>query len=216
MDSMLLSMESQIMEGTDCQCNCQATKDLKKVLDVNQHWQSDYNQLMDANQLLKTKYWNLKQKYEDMKKENVELMGRCAELCRKKIDQQFPQVENKPVEKTVETSKFTADDLEALKQQLAIYKQDFMEEKKEHQNTSRQNNKLKMELRQLRQTVDGYFKDNQSMKEKYHKLYAEKNHIVNELQRLSNPYHQAMHYGNQYGRRPIIESYTLKPPVLWS
>merc|ERR1719378_431296 len=85
-----------------------------------------------------------------------------------------------------------------------------MEEKKEHQNTCQQNNKLKAELRKLKQTIDGYMKDNQAMKEKYHKLYAEKTHIVNELQRLSNPYHQAMHLGNQYGRRPLIESYTLK------
>ena len=90
-----------------------------QVLDVNQHWQSDYNQLMDANQLLKTKYWNLKQKYEHMKKENVELMGRCAELCRQKMDQQFPEVEEQQEEKKVEM-KFTADDLEALKQQVSF------------------------------------------------------------------------------------------------
>lgn len=176
------------------------------VLNINRHWETDYTELLEAHHLLKTRYINLKEKYEEVKHENI----RLTEKYECKID--IPDVDTK------KESLYSIDDIEALKQQLALYKEDFLHEKNDHIQTRKENTKIKADIRQAKEIIDRLTRDSKTIRESYKKLYTEKENIIHELRRLTNPtlnmstsQRNTSFSNGQYGSQPVINSYTLKP-----
>jgi len=177
------------------------------VLNVNRHWETDYTELLEAHHLLKTRYITLKEKYEEVKNENLRLTQQQDEF---KID--------KPDNDTKKESFYSIDDIEALKQQLSLYKEDFLHEKNDHIKTRKENTKIRNDIRQAKEIIDRLQRDSKTIRESYKKLYTEKENIIHELRRLTNPslnmstspQHTPFSNGH-YGSRPVINSYTLKP-----
>ena len=68
---------------------------------------------------------------------------------------------------------------------MIIYKEDYTAEKEDNKKLTEEQNKLKLELQKAYGVIDNLTMKNTSIKESYHRVNSEKDHIIKELRRLS-------------------------------
>jgi len=163
--------------GEEITCYCGATEKLNEVVKVNHFWQKDYTVLMDECNNLKARLWKTESEMGLLRKENEEL----REKVLKQINEEHSHVNGT----LKETTLFTLDDIEALKQQLIIYKEDYTAEKEDSKKLCEEQNKLKLELQKSYGVIDNLTMKNSNIRESYDRVNSEKEHIIKELRRLS-------------------------------
>jgi len=154
-----------------------------RVIAVNHHWQQDYTKLQEEHNTVKANLITAEKRCEELERENHSLVRRlrdCSDGINMSADEAV--VVTSP---TSPTLRYTFSDIEALKQQVMIYKEDFLQEKNDHQKVNKEHNKLKLELQHAQTIIDKLNQKNTQIKESYRRVSLEKEHIVQELRKLS-------------------------------
>lgn len=165
-------------DDENVKCPCGALQKLSKVIDVNHQWQQDYTKLQEEYNILKAKVITVERRNEELERENQNLLEKLEDH----LNAPKGDGDNTTPIKEIQ---YTIDDVEALKQQLVIYKEDFMQEKNDHTRVSKENNKIKLELQRAQSMIEKLNQKNSLLKENFRKVSAEKEHILQELRKLS-------------------------------
>ncbi|XP_057310936.1 polyamine-modulated factor 1-binding protein 1-like [Hydractinia symbiolongicarpus] len=165
------------MDEGKSRCNCEAATTLTEVIKVNHVWQKDYTRLSQEFNKVKARLWKAESQLRLTRQENEELIRNIQ-----KVEEQQPDAR---MAFSTENNTYTLDDIEALKQQLIIYKEDYTAEKEDKKKLTEEQNKLKLELQKAYGIIDSLTVKNNTMKENYRRVSSEKEHIIKELRRLS-------------------------------
>jgi len=174
-DPSLVEADSTV--GRDVTCTCGALKNIDQLMMINHQWQKDYTALQEDYNSLKGALWKAESRIATVQSEKEELIVKLKCLNN---DRSLPSM-------TSRTS--TEEDIEALKQQLIVYKEDFDAEKKDTDRLTSDNNKLKIELQKSYDIIDDLTTKSTTIKANLRRVSNEKDHIISELRKLTSPSH---------------------------
>ena len=158
------------MENKACTCGLSST--VQELVRVNHQWQKDYKKVASALDECKNKLLNVE-------KEKIILESKG------KIESPpFKPIPPSPVNTRNDSA--SIEDIEALKQQVMTYKEDFMMTNRELQRTRSELKETKAELERQKDNTKKILSENHDLTENFYRIEREKQHILNELQRLTN------------------------------
>lgn len=143
---------------------------------INKSWHSEFKSLSERHQALELRY--LREVTERLEARESQGNDSCTECDQRKEE------------------RGRENDVEVLKQQLIVYKEDFLQEQDENKKLRKQNDKLQEQLLQLTRVNETLTKEKSHYKRNFEHVNREKSYIVDELKRLSssNPYAHRSHY----------------------
>lgn len=160
------------MELKACVCGLSST--VQELVKVNHQWQKDYNKIVIERDEYKDRLYKTQ---DELKKLNFAVKEKTNLSS-------YIALPPSAVPKREES--LSIDDIEALKQQAMAYKEDFLMTRRELLNTIDELKDAKTEVERYKEETRRLFTENNKLKENFNRIDAEKQHILNELQRLTS------------------------------
>jgi len=162
-------------------CTCNLQTKLNEVIRFNHIWQKDYTTLLDENNNTKVRLRALEKQLDVAHNLNAVLQTETLEM-REYIERKEGQLFSLSNEVHQNIYK---DEVEALKQQLSIYKEDFDREQKEKKELQVKLKAIKRDLGTSLKTIDKIKSEKNDLRQNYRRASFQKEHILSELRRLS-------------------------------
>ncbi|XP_002158329.3 uncharacterized protein LOC100202905 [Hydra vulgaris] len=148
-------------------CTCEAMNKLKQAIVINHMWQNDYNMLK-----------------EDLVKANILLEDYRSQITSLKSMLNGLQV--KSSNSSSLNSGFTNDDVEAFKQQMLVYKEDYDASQVVISKMQQELSVMKIELNQSQEFTKELMRKNETAKNNFDRVNIENVHILSQLRRLTS------------------------------
>jgi len=164
---------------SNSKCNLQAK--LNEVTRINHIWQKDYTSLLAEANNTKIRLRSVEKQLDVSHDLNAVLKTENTEW-RNYIEKK----DDKPISPSKEAGQnIVKDELEALKQQLNVYKEDFDRERKDKDELEVKLKAIKRDLGTSLKTIDKMKEENNDLRLRCRKTNSEKEGILSELRRLT-------------------------------
>jgi len=164
-----------------CKCNLQVK--LNEVTRINYIWQKDYTTVSVEMNNTKIRLRELEKQFEVANSLNAVLRTENLEM-RTYIERSNEKLSNNSSNKEYQNN--FKDELEILKQQVNIYKEDFEKEQKEKIELEVKLKAIKKDLTTSLKTIDKTKEEIDGLRKNYQRTRSEKEYILSELKRLSS------------------------------
>ncbi|XP_065053703.1 uncharacterized protein LOC135682646 isoform X2 [Rhopilema esculentum] len=152
-----------------------------KLLKGNHEWKRKYEAVSLEYAHLKTICEHMKKEIVEDKEENDKLKQLVCNLS--------ADLKKLGLSSKIQTSKANdvckSDEMEALKQQIELYQEDFNNERKDKEKLLNEKNFLEGQLQQASESLEMVSAENQRFRQCLNKVTHQKEHIISEIRRLS-------------------------------
>ncbi|XP_065053695.1 uncharacterized protein LOC135682646 isoform X1 [Rhopilema esculentum] len=185
-DDYFLDIESNSSNGKRTfeefgTCKCKSTEGLHELLKGNHEWKRKYEAVSLEYAHLKTICEHMKKEIVEDKEENDKLKQLVCNLS--------ADLKKLGLSSKIQTSKANdvckSDEMEALKQQIELYQEDFNNERKDKEKLLNEKNFLEGQLQQASESLEMVSAENQRFRQCLNKVTHQKEHIISEIRRLS-------------------------------
>lgn len=148
-------------------CTCEAMNKLNQAIVINHMWQNDYNTLK-----------------EELVKANILLEDYRTQIT--SLKSMLNGLQLKSSNSSSFNSRFTNDDVEAFKQQMLVYKEDYDASQVVISKLQQDLSEMKIQLNQSQEFIKELMRKNEAAKNNFDRVNIENVHILSQLRRLTS------------------------------
>eukprot|EP00794_Sanderia_malayensis_P012999 gene12999-14338_t len=189
-------MNSSNESNTESSCVCRSSRCFEEVVRVNHQWQEKFEDLLNEREQVNARFKKFHTEVEQEKSENHRLRTLVDKLTEDLQNVSPTMYDHKTRRASADQACYTSDDVEALKQQLIAYEEDFQNERKDKTTAQDESKMLQEKLQTANERIRKLSDESRRYKQCFGEVYQQKEHLISELRRLStsslpfSPVHQ--------------------------